>query len=346
MNILIVSGFLGAGKTTFIKELIRQSGKYIVLLENEYGQNDLDAQEIERTASRDLKLLEFMEGCVCCTQWDRFSNTILTISAGIDPDFLVVEPTGVAKLSSLLAAIQKVSYEKIRLLPPVVILSLESYEENMTAFGDICRDQLLHAGIIVLSKCEHSDPRLIRQVRNKILAINPHAQILMEHYSHKTKDWWVSLLLPTENAASAIPANPNPGLPASDFSACPDRVYSPRESDFSQISLKQARIFRPAELVQILEDTLRGRFGLIPRAKGTIQIGQEWFRFSLADRRYEIETIEDSDKLKTQLVFIGKNLHKDLLCDCLHSYEDVLSIWRNPDRGGGAGIDVNRKKIY
>ena len=88
MKVLIVSGFLGAGKTTFIKEAIVRSGKKPVVLENEYGDTDLDKQSIGQAGK--LEILEFMEGCVCCTKKDSFVNTILTISAGLDPEYLIV----------------------------------------------------------------------------------------------------------------------------------------------------------------------------------------------------------------------------------------------------------------
>ena len=88
MKVLIVSGFLGAGKTTFIKEAILRSGKKPVVLENEYGDTDLDRQSIGQVG--ELEILEFMEGCVCCTKKDTFVNTVLTISAGLDPEYLIV----------------------------------------------------------------------------------------------------------------------------------------------------------------------------------------------------------------------------------------------------------------
>ena len=104
MKILIVSGFLGAGKTTFIKELVRRSGTRPVIMENEYGENNLDATELEQSlsAQKEMKILEFMEGCVCCTKKDSFVNSVLTVFSGLDPEYLVIEPTGVGRLSNIL----------------------------------------------------------------------------------------------------------------------------------------------------------------------------------------------------------------------------------------------------
>lgn len=82
MNILIISGFLGAGKTTFIKELIRRTHKNIVVMENEFGSASIDSGAV---SGNGIDVLEFMEGCVCCTMKDSFINSVLTVSATLDP---------------------------------------------------------------------------------------------------------------------------------------------------------------------------------------------------------------------------------------------------------------------
>ena len=88
MKILIVSGFLGSGKTTFIKELLRRTGIRPVVMENEYGENNIDALNLQQSQPTDgeMKILEFMEGCVCCTMKDSFANSVLTVFSGLEPD--------------------------------------------------------------------------------------------------------------------------------------------------------------------------------------------------------------------------------------------------------------------
>ena len=308
MKVLVISGFLGAGKTTFIKNLIGATGKYIVVLENEYGQNDLDAQELSQSGPADLKLLEFMEGCVCCTKKGQFSNTILAISASIDPDYLVVEPTGVGKLSSILEAIQKVSYEKIQILPPVVILSPETFGSNMKEFGDIYKDQISNAGKVVFSKCEHADSDMMLATAKEISAINSTAEILTEHYSHMSKEWWDSLLLCEGEELSVV------------------SVDDEKDSNLTQVTLKNGHLDNPAELVILLEDVLHHEFGNIPRAKGVIKVGAEWLRFSLADKRYSITGQEETEETTTQCVFIGKEPDKSRLADRMNSWDDLFAF--------------------
>ena len=79
-----MTGFLGAGKTTFIKELLKHTKRYTAVMENEFGDTNLDSREISGSAdNKDMQVLEFMEGCVCCSKKDSFLYSILTVSTGI-----------------------------------------------------------------------------------------------------------------------------------------------------------------------------------------------------------------------------------------------------------------------
>lgn len=303
MKILIVSGFLGAGKTTFIKEMIEKTKKNLVILENEYGQNNIDSKELSGNGPSDLKLLEFMEGCVCCTQKDKFSNTILTISAGLDPEYLVVEPTGVGKLSNIIAAIKKVMYEKIILLNPIVVVSPRGFKDNMAEFPEIYTDQLRYAGTVVLSKIENEDINVINEVADKIHEINPSADIITEHYSRMDNAWWESLL-------------------SCEDSLDEDIAKTEEASELMSVDINLASFDGISELVIFLEDALRGTFGFIARAKGVIKVGNEWIRFDLADKMYSIVG-EQSAKPKTQSVFFGKDIDKEHLLDRLNSYKNI-----------------------
>lgn len=303
MKILIVSGFLGAGKTTFIKEMIEKNKKNLVILENEYGQNNIDSKELSGNGPSDLKLLEFMEGCVCCTQKDKFSNTILTISAGLDPEYLVVEPTGVGKLSNIIAAIKKVMYEKIILLNPIVVVSPRGFKDNMAEFPEIYTDQLRYAGTVVLSKIENEDINVINEVADKIHEINPSADIITEHYSRMDNAWWESLL-------------------SCEDSLDEDIAKTEEASELMSVDINLASFDGISELVIFLEDALRGTFGFIARAKGVIKVGNEWIRFDLADKMYSIVG-EQSAKPKTQSVFFGKDIDKEHLMDRLNSYKNI-----------------------
>ena len=328
MKILIVSGFLGAGKTTFIKELIRRSGTRPVIMENEYGENNLDAQELERVIEspspapdgapspasgrgQEMKILEFMEGCVCCSMKDSFVNSVLTIFSGLAPEYLVIEPTGVGRLSSILENLKPILHDNIEILKPVVVLSPRTYAANMAEWPGLYRDQVANAGIVVFSKNEQEDPELLAEVAERIREINPRAEILQEHYSRRPEAWWRGLM----------------DLPAEELAVTEEGA----EESFDQLSLRGAHLENPAQLILLLEDCLRGELGHIARAKGVLPVGEEWFRFDLADRQYALTGAPEGE---IQCVFIGEALRKEELCRRLGTSREEEAFY-TPATGRG-----------
>jgi len=292
MKILIVSGFLGAGKTTFIRQLIRRTGRELVVLENEYGQTSLDSREI--SAEKNVNVWEMLEGCVCCTMKENFSASVLTISSTLDPEYLVIEPTGAARLGSLLENIGKISYEKISLLRPVVIVPPRGFHANLNQYGEIYLDQIRNAGTVVLSKIENEDEAVIREVCQRIRELNPAAEIVERPYKQMDDDWWHGLLL-SEGEARLKAAAPEHG------------GHSPHLHSFT---LKNVSLKNPAQLVILLQDLLNGEMGAVCRAKGTLKIGGEWVRFDMADGLFAVKGEEEGADPKTELVFIGDDIEK------------------------------------
>ena len=301
MKILVVSGFLGAGKTTFIKELIKRTGREIAVLENEYGDTNLDSQEIQETG--ELKVWEFMEGCVCCSKKDSFANTIIAISASLNPEYLVVEPTGVGKLSNIIANIHKVSYENIRLLNPLAVLAPVSYHENMKEYGELYGDQIANAKGIIFSKIENEASNLLTKIKNEISTINPDAWISDIPYKEHDDEWWNQILQDPESEAAPIGEN----------------VINEAEQDpvyMKQVSFRDVQLSSVSELILLLEDTIRYGLGSIVRAKGAIKAGEDFVRFDVADRMYAISGADEA--LDNQAVFIGENPDMEKLERRLH----------------------------
>ena len=152
MKILVVSGLLGAGKTTFIRTLAERTKKDFAVMENEYGAVNVDGDLLEQT--KDLNIWELTEGCICCSMQNDFATSILTIANTVDPEYLIVEPTGVGMLSKIIENIQKIEYERITLLEPLTILEGTMYDRCMSEFSEIC----------------------------------------VSHYTEQGDDWWDSLL--------------------------------------------------------------------------------------------------------------------------------------------------------
>lgn len=326
MKVLIVSGFLGAGKTTFIKEAIIRSGKKPVVLENEYGDTDLDRQSIGQAG--ELEILEFMEGCVCCTKKDTFVNTILTISAGLDPEYLIVEPSGIGKLGNVLAGLEKIRYERIEILPPIVIVSPRSLSANLSEYGEICIDQIRNAGKIVLSKIEREDSSVVREAVERLCRIDPQADILDTPYQNAGPSFWESLF-------SA------PGQ-VIDVSG-PVSQDSPH---LMQETLRRGSFDTVGDAVRFLETLVRGGFGDIVRAKGVLTVGGEWMRFDLADGLYALSGAP-AENAKAQCVFIGKLVNRGLIeARLLHRGADPFPETRPHRKSEQGGAHIRLSDYY
>ena len=301
MKILLISGFLGAGKTTFIKELIKKTKVKAVIMENEYGDNNLDSIELQQASEqqkKDIKVLEFMEGCVCCSMKDSFINSVLTIFSSLGPEYLIIEPTGVGRLSNIIDNLKPLLNSAVMLLKPVVVISPDAFAHNMREWQVLYEDQIRNAQIVVFSKCENTSSEVISDVARKVKELNPQAEIINNHYSGKDVEWWNHLLdIRADDKESA-------GEGASD-----------KDVSFSQISVDTAGVHNIGELVVFLEDCLHGVFGHVARAKGTLWVDNEYMRFDLAERLYAITGAEDDH---CQCVVIGQYLDerkiKERLC--------------------------------
>ena len=308
MRILVVSGFLGAGKTTFIKELARRTGKDFSIMENEYGQVGIDGQLLaeKETPASDaeesgkLNIWELTEGCICCSMKSDFASSILTIANTIDPEYLIVEPTGVGMLSNVMNNIRQIQYERISPLSPVTVLDGHSFDRYCREFPDIYRDQIASAGCVLVSKMEGADEQTLHQLEQRIRQINPTAEICTTHYSANPNSWWESLL--------SRPADPSQKLP--------EEAEAP---DLQNLGLTDVSLPSGNQLLLFLQGVVSGVFGDICRAKGYLPVGVgeqiAWLRFDVVDRNYSVTGIEEMPD--SRAVLIGKDLKKNWLREVL-----------------------------
>lgn len=298
MKILIVSGFLGAGKTTLIREMANKTKRDFVIMENEYGDVDIDSNMLK---DEGMNIWELTEGCVCCSMKQDFATSILTIANSLDPEFLIVEPTGVAKLGNIINNIRQIEYERIILLKPITVIDGNSFDSFISSYDNIYIDQLVNASKIIISKMESKDKEeneeLIKKIENLLIKNNVSlnsVEILKEHYSNKNKDWWENILKSflDEKYSVKVKSEENEEMPDS-------------------ISMKGCKLENENQFLILLEDIIRGRFGDIARAKGFIKCGKSFLRFDVAGERYAITGAKETDEL--EIVFIGKNLNRKLL---------------------------------
>ena len=289
MKILVVSGFLGAGKTTFIQELVRRTGRDFAIYENEYGQADIDARRLRQDS--DLKVWESTENCICCSGKQDFATSVLTISNTIDPEYLIVEPTGVAKLQSILDNVNQVAWERISLLAPVTVVDAVSWQNQRTDFPEIFDNQLSAAASVVISKLAPGSEDAAEPIKQLAAEMNPQAEVIAESsYADIPDEWWNGLL-----------------TRALDGSVLKDAAGDEDEGpDLETMALTHAELPSPTHLIWLLDAASAGVFGKLARAKGTLPCGNQWVKFDLVERAWAITGDEPQEE--SRCVFIGRDL--------------------------------------
>ena len=146
----IVSGFLGAGKTTLIKKLIAEAytGEKVVLIENEFGEIGIDGGFLKEAG---IEITEMNSGCICCSLVGDFTEALGKVLTDYAPDRIVIEPSGVGKLSDVIRAVQKVESDGAKLNAFTTVVDAKKCKMYLKNFGEFFCDQVEHASAVVLS---------------------------------------------------------------------------------------------------------------------------------------------------------------------------------------------------
>ena len=178
----IFSGFLGAGKTTLIKKLIAEAyaGQKLVLIENEFGEIGIDGGFLKEAG---IEITEMNSGCICCSLVGDFREALKKVIDQYQPDRILIEPSGVGKLSDVTKAVQGIAAERdVQLNSFVTVADVNKVRLYMKNFGEFYNDQISHANAIILSRTgaasEDKIARAVAMIREK----NPEATIV-------TTDW-------------------------------------------------------------------------------------------------------------------------------------------------------------
>lgn len=180
-NIDIFSGFLGAGKTTLIRKLIEEAykGEKIVLIENEFGEIGIDGGFLKDAG---IEINEMNSGCICCTLVGDFSKAIEKVIDEFKPDRILIEPSGVGKLSDVILAVKNLKDDRIHLNSFTTIVDGRRYEMYAKNFGEFYNNQVEHANTVIISHAQELDAEQIDSAVNKIRELNKEAPVI-------TTDW-------------------------------------------------------------------------------------------------------------------------------------------------------------
>ena len=174
----IVSGFLGAGKTTFIQRLLDEALKTekVVLIENEFGEIGIDGGFLKDAG---IEIREMNQGCICCSLVGNFEKSLQEVVETYHPDRIIIEPSGVGKLSDIIGAVKAVSANlDVELDAAVTIVDAQKAKLYSKNFGEFFNNQILYAGTVVLSRTDIAAEEKVDTAVKIVKEINPKAQVV------------------------------------------------------------------------------------------------------------------------------------------------------------------------
>ena len=184
-KITIFSGFLGAGKTTLIKKLIAEGykGEKLVLIENEFGQIGIDGGFLQDAG---VEITEMNSGCICCSLVGDFGKALEKVLADYAPDRILIEPSGVGKLSDVIRAVQNINAHDVELDGFTTVVDAKKYKMYMKNFGEFFDNQITYASCLILSHTSGLSQNKLDECVKSLREKNPAAPIVTTEWDELT----------------------------------------------------------------------------------------------------------------------------------------------------------------
>ncbi len=307
INVNIISGFLGSGKTTFLKKIIPYMEKQTVLIENEFSDAGLDRDLMEAN----IPTKEIYSGCICCNLIGDFSKAIEDLISQYNPKNIMVEPSGVANIKEIIKSFDRVSKKSdsdIKLKYLINIVDLSVFNDYIENFGMFYRDQIKNSKIIFLSHFDKVDIREIENIIEKIKQINDSLIIIRDDWNSLSGEEIINLISDIE-----------------DYEINLDEIYKETSNNimFSSHSISYPRSFHRDELNEI-DKTLKDiNSGNILRAKGILSIDfHGYIYFDFTPYHYKVEYLKGERSSKVAI--IGNDLNENKLNEYFSNIKKVL----------------------
>jgi G3E family GTPase len=291
----IISGFLGAGKTTLIQQILNSvRNEKVVIIENEYGETSIDS-EILRVAG--FELYELTHGCVCCTLKEDFRRVLKEL---LDQkvDRIIFEPSGIFILSEILDLFKDLQISSRCTLNSVTtVVDVTHFFKNVNSYAAFFTHQIQSANTLVLSKTQQVTPQDVREIILELRKLNEGAVILSKNWQELSSRDFSSILNEEQGPALQGAGEAEPSV---DF-----------EHNFESFGMQTFKRFEIRKLKQILESCKKGEYGQILRGKGILQSVDTFLEFNYVDGDYQFR--EHKESLLGGVSFIGKELETEKL---------------------------------
>ena len=200
----IISGFLGAGKTTYIKKMLEEAykGEKVVLIENEFGEVGIDGGFLKDAG---ITISEMNSGCICCSLVGDFDKNLHEVLEKFTPDRILIEPSGVGKLSDVMTSVIKLEETAdVKLCGLVTVVNALKASKQMKAFGEFFNNQIEFATTIVLSRSQTATEDQLEFCVKQIQKLNPRAAIITTPWEEITGEKLLSVMEGQDNLAAEM----------------------------------------------------------------------------------------------------------------------------------------------
>ena len=335
----IFSGFLGAGKTTLIKKLIKEAfaGEQIVLIENEFGEIGIDGGFMREAG---IQVNELNSGCICCSLVGDFREALKKVVETYHPDRILIEPSGVGKLSDVTRAVEGVAEDLPVILNSfVTVADVNKVKMYMKNFGEFYDDQVSHASCIILSRTGNASEEKVAAAVALLAEKNPTATIVTTDWTVLTGAQIVSVmdgkrdlvaeLLTEARAANVAHADEDEhehhhhhhhdhDEDEHGVCSCGHHHHHDHDADevFTSWGKETAHKYSREDLDKALHALDEGAYGMILRAKGIVDGGDTWYEFDMVPGEHEIRPC--GPDVTGKLCVIGSQLKEHEIAELFH----------------------------
>jgi Putative GTPases (G3E family) len=313
----IFSGFLGAGKTRLIKKLIDEkfSDEKIVVIENEFGEIGIDGSFLDKY---DIEIKEITAGCICCSILGDFKNALNDIINQEGVERIIIEPSGVGKLSEIIKVVKELeATNEIFLNIVITVVDITMYEDFVDFFSEFYKNQIAYADTIVLSRTQHVDYEKIKSVISEIKQINNRASIITTAWDKVSGDKIVAVgesyegldLFKKRNIINKLPEGVK---------------FKVRKSEsatdvFISWGLETPKIFNIEKLKSIFNEIKNeDLYGKVIRSKGIVQVDEEsWIEFDYVPKDFQIR--DTAPDYTGRICVIGTELNEENLTNLFNN---------------------------
>ena len=314
----IISGFLGAGKTTFIKKLLDEAfkGEQIVLIENEFGEVGIDGGFLKDAG---IEITEMNSGCICCSLVGDFGKNLKEVITKYHPDRILIEPSGVGKLSDVMKSVLDVEKEQdVKLNALVTVVNALKASKQMKAFGEFFNNQIEYATTVVLSRSQNATPEQLEFCVKQIQELNPKAAVITTAWSDISGATILKAMEQQDNMEMKLLAEAKHEH-HHDHDHEHDHEHHHADEIFTSWGKETPHKFERDRIEEILKIFVNTEdYGNILRSKGMVEgTDGKWIYFDMVSGEYEIR--EGEPDYTGRLVVIGTDIDE-------HKLEELFGL--------------------